>query len=139
MIHALLAQAAAPAMDPLIDSLMKAGPLGVCIIGAWLLWPKVTAWRQVEIAAAKDRDAAFIAANRERDAAFLSGQRELSADFARANERILDRADRAHERSIAAIDRVQEELHGLRADVHSLTTGTFPRLPSPAAADVKKE
>ena len=133
MIAALLAQAAAaPAMDPLIDSLMKAGPLGVCIIGAWLLWPKVTAWRQVEIAAAKDRDAAFIAANRERDAAFLSGQRELSTAFSAANERILDRADKMHERSIAAIDHVREELSGLRADVHSLTTGTFPRQPSPA-------
>ena len=121
MFYTLLAQAAASPLDPLIDSLIKAGPLGVCIVGAWMLWPRVAAWRAQELAAAKDRDQAF-----------LTGQRELSTAFSQANERILDRADKMHERSIAAIDRVQEELHGLRADVHSLTTGAFPRLPAPA-------
>ena len=124
----LLAQAVAdPVNSPLIDSLFKAGPLGVVVIGAWMLWPKVAAWRQVELQAAKDRDQAF-----------LTGQRELSTAFQNANERILDRADRAHERSIAAIQDVREELHGLRADVHSLTTGTFARLPQ-AAPEAKKE
>ena len=138
MIAALLAQAAAAPMDPVVDSLLRAGPLGICIVGAWLLWPKIAAWRAQELQAAKERDQAFIAANRERDQAFLSGQRELSTAFAAANERILDRADRAHERAIGAIDNVREELHGLRADVHSLTTGTFPRM-APPAAEPKKE
>ena len=42
MIHALLAQAAAP-IDPVVDSLLRAGPLGICIVGLWLLWPRVAA------------------------------------------------------------------------------------------------
>ena len=133
-----LADTVAPTLDPVVDSLLRAGPLGICIVGAWLLWPRIAAWRAQELTAARERDQAFLAAARERDQAFLSGQRELSAAFSSANERILDRADRAHERAISAIDNVREELHGLRADVHSLTTGTF-RAMAPSAADTKKE
>ena len=136
MVLNLLAQATPTAIDPMVDSLLRAGPLGVLLVGAWLLWPKVAAWRAAVLTASKERDQAFLAAARERDQAFLSGQRELSAAFANANERILDRADRAHERTIGAIQDVREELHGLRADVHSLTTGNFQRLPAP---EPKKE
>ena len=136
MMTALLAQAAT--LDPVIDGMVKAGPLGVILVGVYLMWPKVTAWRATELQAAKERDQAFLSAARERDQSFLSGQRELSTAFAAANERILDRADRAHERAIGAIQDVREELHGLRADVHSLTTGTFPRM-APPAAEPKKE
>ncbi len=134
----ILAQAT-PTIDPVVDSLLRAGPLGVLLVGAWLLWPKVVAWRAAELAASKERDQAFLVAARERDQAFLSGQRELSSAFQNANERILDRADRAHERAIGAIQDVREELHGLRADVHSLTTGNFQRLPAPTATEPKKE
>lgn len=120
--YALLASAAflapmAAAVDPvavdissgLVDSLLRAGPLGAILMAVYVFWPKVMAWRADERAQ----------------------QERLVSAFTSTNERLLDRSDRANERVVAVLADVREDLHGLRGDVHALAAATGSSLTGP--------
>lgn len=168
MLVLVLADAAAAALpavgDPLIDALMRGGPMGLMLAVGIVLMRQWTAWRaqeraadaardaaaaqrdQARDAAAAQRDAARDAAAAQRDAERHALLREQAATFTSANERLLDRADRQNDRTVAAVADVSREVQAhvsrevqtLRGDVQALRTTQDRMLPVSVASGERR-
>lgn len=147
MLVFVLADAAAAlpvVSDPLIDALMRGGPMGLMLAVGLVLMRQWTVWRAQERAADAARDAAAAQRDQARDAAAAQRDgerhallREMASTFTAANERLLDRADRQNERTVAAVTDVSREVQAhvsrevqtLRGDVQALRTTQDRMLP----------
>lgn len=139
MLVLVLADAAAalPAVgDPVIDALLRGGPMGLMLAAGIVLMRQWREWRREERAADVARDAAAAQRDAAREAAAAQRETERHA----ALDRILDRADqqrdRQHDRVIATVTdsaretqtqvprevqaHVSREVQALRGDVQAL-------------------
>lgn len=118
---------------PVVEALMKAGPLGVMVASLLLFTifglPKVKEVIEVWTTASRERAEMEATKAAERDA---ERHRALS-DLAKSHEaavstmvggfeRSLDRLEKQHDRLDNRVESIRADVHALRADVHNIAS-----------------
>lgn len=143
MLVFVLADAAATALpavgDPLIDALLRGGPMGLMLAAGLVLMRQWREWRREERAADAARDAAAAQRDAAREAAAAQRETERHA----ALDRILDRADRQTDRQtdrvIATVnDKARETQAHVSREFQAIRTTQDRMLPVSVAPDERR-